>query len=201
VGYISTAERRQQLLDAAAQVIREHGLTNATTRRIADAAGAPLASVHHCFPHGKDELYEAVMEDLGVDGLNQLDHAVSAGMGVAAAAEAIFRRAVRWSNDTYDDQLTAYEIYIWAIRSRDFASIPKQSYDSWISHIARLCQIARREDEAEYNYDLLARVLVVQIDGFIIQHQMLQTKQRGALTSKGVELIAAAIASGTFDLP
>ncbi|MBO2006846.1 TetR family transcriptional regulator [Serratia marcescens] len=37
-------------------MITEHGVANATTRRIAEAAGSPLASLHYVF-HTKDELF------------------------------------------------------------------------------------------------------------------------------------------------
>ncbi|WP_366887893.1 TetR family transcriptional regulator, partial [Streptomyces sp. NPDC005476] len=47
--------RRQDLVAATVAVIAEHGVKGATTRRIAEAAGCPLASLHYVF-HSKDEL-------------------------------------------------------------------------------------------------------------------------------------------------
>jgi len=60
--------RRQQLVGAATRVIREYGLSKATTPRIANEAGVPLAGVYYHFPRGKDELYETVMETLASTG-------------------------------------------------------------------------------------------------------------------------------------
>ena len=60
---ISARERRQDFIEATIKVITEHGVANATTRRIAEAAGSPLASLHYVF-HTKDELFCAVYESL-----------------------------------------------------------------------------------------------------------------------------------------
>ena len=55
--------RRQDFVKATVRVIAEHGVANATTRRIAAAAGCPLASLHYVFKT-KDELFYAVYESL-----------------------------------------------------------------------------------------------------------------------------------------
>ena len=57
------AEVRRHLVAATVAVIAEHGVKGATTRRIAEAAGCPLASLHYVF-HSKDELLFAVYESL-----------------------------------------------------------------------------------------------------------------------------------------
>ncbi|GAA2547599.1 TetR/AcrR family transcriptional regulator [Mycolicibacterium diernhoferi] len=199
MAYVSTEERRKQLVAAATRVIREHGVTNATTRRIADEAGAPLASLHYCF-RGKDELYEMVMETLGVEGRTRLEESVSPGMGVSAAAAAILRETAAWALHTFEDRLTDYEVSIWAIRSGEFAHIPKKTYRTWIKHLGGLCRQARRDDEPEYDYDALGRMLLTLIDGFIIQHQMLQTRQSSKQADKLVATIQAAIDSGVFNV-
>src|SRR5690349_13291355 len=56
---IGAEERRQDFIEATIKVIAEHGVANATTRRIAAAADSPLASLHYVF-HTKDELFCAV---------------------------------------------------------------------------------------------------------------------------------------------
>jgi AcrR family transcriptional regulator len=53
--YLSVDERREQFIKAAVDVIASEGLARATTRRIAEEAGAPLGAVHYCFKN-KDEL-------------------------------------------------------------------------------------------------------------------------------------------------
>jgi AcrR family transcriptional regulator len=198
VAYVSTEERRKQLVAAATRVIREHGVSKATTRRIADEAGAPLSSVHYCF-RGKDELYEMVMETLGVQGRDRLEKVVSPGMGVGAATAAIIRETASWALNTYEDRLTDYEVLIWAIRSGEFAHIPKQTYRTWIKHLGGLCREAKSADEPEYDYDSLGRMLLTLIDGLIIQHQLMQTKQMSKQADKAAATIEAAVEAGVFN--
>lgn len=60
---IRAALRRQDFVGAAVEVIAAHGVAGATTRRIAEAAGCPLASLHYVF-HTKNDLFNAVYESL-----------------------------------------------------------------------------------------------------------------------------------------
>lgn len=45
----SLTERRQQLLDAAVEVMSERGVAATTTRAITEAAGVPQGMFHYCF--------------------------------------------------------------------------------------------------------------------------------------------------------
>ena len=57
-------ERRQQLINAAIEVIADVGLEATTTRKVAEQSGLPLSSVHHTFTD-KDELICAVIDFVG----------------------------------------------------------------------------------------------------------------------------------------
>lgn len=57
----SLTERRQQLLDAAVQVMSERGVAAATTRAITEAAGVPQGMFHYCFD-SKGALLRALLE-------------------------------------------------------------------------------------------------------------------------------------------
>jgi AcrR family transcriptional regulator len=58
---IPAAERRAELVAAAVRMIAAHGVEGATTRRIAQEANAPLATLHYCFA-SKEVLFAAVFE-------------------------------------------------------------------------------------------------------------------------------------------
>jgi TetR/AcrR family transcriptional regulator len=58
---LSTAARRQQLIDTARRVFAERGFRGTTTREIATAAGVTEAVIFQHFPH-KDLLYQAILE-------------------------------------------------------------------------------------------------------------------------------------------
>lgn len=55
------AERREQLLDAAVEVMRLRGVAAATTRAVTTTAGLPHGAFHYCF-HSKDDLFDALLE-------------------------------------------------------------------------------------------------------------------------------------------
>src|SRR6478735_2370115 len=61
---IPAAERRTELVAAAVRMIAAHGVEGATTRRIAQEANAPLATLHYCFA-SKEVLFAAVFEHVG----------------------------------------------------------------------------------------------------------------------------------------
>jgi AcrR family transcriptional regulator len=55
--------RREQIIDAALTVMISHGVHNTTTRRIAEAAGVNVATLHYHF-HNKEEIIFSAMEEL-----------------------------------------------------------------------------------------------------------------------------------------
>ncbi len=55
--------RREQIIDAALTVMITNGVHNATTRRIAEAAGVNVATLHYHF-HDKEEIIFSAMEEL-----------------------------------------------------------------------------------------------------------------------------------------
>ncbi|MEU1525425.1 TetR/AcrR family transcriptional regulator [Nocardia rhamnosiphila] len=57
----SLAERRQQLLDAAIEVMSDRGISGTTTRAITDEAGVPQGIFHYCFD-SKSALLRALLE-------------------------------------------------------------------------------------------------------------------------------------------
>lgn len=89
------AERREQLLDAAVEVMRVGGIGAATTRAVADRAGLPQGAFHYCF-RSKDELFTALLDRELDASLGRAWDAV-AGTGdletsIAAALRAILDR-------------------------------------------------------------------------------------------------------------
>jgi len=56
-------ERRQVLIEATLRIIEEDGLEGVTHRRVADAAGVPLAATTYYFS-SKEDLMQAAMETL-----------------------------------------------------------------------------------------------------------------------------------------
>src|SRR3954469_19945780 len=85
MAHVPTEVRRQQLIDAAMAVISREGVDGATTRRIADEAGAPLATLHYCF-QTKENLLWATFEHLAGLVRSALEEASAPGQTVADIA-------------------------------------------------------------------------------------------------------------------
>ncbi|MEV4219577.1 TetR/AcrR family transcriptional regulator [Nonomuraea sp. NPDC049725] len=125
--YLPAGERRRLIADAAIEVIAEEGLAHATTRRIAERAGTPRATIHYCF-RGKDELIMLVLERAGATMRAAFD-----GLDPAAGLEATLRALVatywRWIRDHPGLHLALMELTMWVIRNKD--SVLPGSQDVW----------------------------------------------------------------------
>ncbi|OLT45445.1 hypothetical protein BJF85_18915 [Saccharomonospora sp. CUA-673] len=161
-----TAERREQLLDAAVAVMRDGGIRAATTRAVADRAGLPQGAFHYCF-HSKDEMFSALLERELDASLGNAWEAVAQtrdlGTGIAAALRAILDRV---RSDPEYHLLTA-ELVDVAARTPEFAHIASREHTAYVDHTDR---ILRRWQESvgtllSVDSKLLAQVLVAASSG------------------------------------
>lgn len=107
--------RRQDFVEATVKVIAEHGVANATTRRIAAAAGCPLASLHYVF-HTKDDLFYAVYESL-FNLPHQALEEVPAGTTAAETTAGVLRQLITWIIRHPDAARAQNELFFWAMRN------------------------------------------------------------------------------------
>ena len=111
---IGAEERRQDFIEATIKVIAEHGIANATTRRIAAAADSPLASLHYVF-HTKEDLFCAVYESL----INMPQQSLQAPAN-ALPAESVgemLRQLVKWFIAHPERAITQFELFFWNLRN------------------------------------------------------------------------------------
>ncbi|WP_172152456.1 TetR/AcrR family transcriptional regulator [Pseudomonas tumuqii] len=107
--------RRQDFVEAAVKVIAEHGVANATTRRIAAAADCPLATLHYVF-RTKDELFYAVYESLFTLPHQALEH-VAAGSTAADSAAEMLRHLITWFTAHPELAKAQTELFYWTLRN------------------------------------------------------------------------------------
>ncbi|MBA4855922.1 TetR/AcrR family transcriptional regulator [Nocardia farcinica] len=114
---IPAAERRADLVAAAVRMIAAHGVDGATTRRIAQEANAPLATLHYCFAT-KEVLFAAVFEyvaGLYRDVLTRSD----VHDDVEPTARALMRGVTEWYVENPDLGAAIVELISWARRQED----------------------------------------------------------------------------------
>ena len=60
--YLGPERRRPLVLDAALEIFADGGFSDASMQAIADRAGVSKAVLYDCFPGGKQEIYNALLE-------------------------------------------------------------------------------------------------------------------------------------------
>ncbi|MDO3638622.1 TetR/AcrR family transcriptional regulator [Mycolicibacterium arseniciresistens] len=114
---LPAAQRRADLVTAAVRMIAAHGVDGATTRRIAEEANAPLATLHYCFAT-KEALFAAVFEYVAGQYRDVL-----AGNDVHAdvetCARALLRAVMEWYLANLDLGAAIVELISWARRQED----------------------------------------------------------------------------------
>lgn len=108
--------RRQDFIEAAISVIAEHGVAQATTRRIAAAANAPLGSLHYVF-RNKEELFYAVYEFLFNATRRELKNTPASGTAAEATAD-LLRQLVQWFIAHPTLAVAQSELFTWIIRNK-----------------------------------------------------------------------------------
>ncbi len=195
----SGERHRAKLIDAAAKIIREEGVAVATTRRISVEAGVSLGSLHYHFDT-KQQLFEAVSETFGATGKEWVARHIQPKMGVATAAGVIGRAFATWAARTPEDQLTEFELGIWALRTDIQFKLPQDAYQDWLCTYMELLSAATQDDEPPRDLDAIARSLVALVDGFIIQDHFLRETALPTSADRLIDALVRAIEGGFYDL-
>lgn len=164
--HVPAHERRRVFVDAAVKVIAEEGVARATTRRIAETAGMPTASLHYCFD-SKDDLLRAVADAEKI--LSVVDARTRPGAGLEAGVEGVLRGYVRWFVSSPQLQQAQYELIFWALRKTDHQHIPARAYRAFVDSITQLLREAANDEDPPVDLQSLARQLVAVLDGHMLQ--------------------------------
>jgi AcrR family transcriptional regulator len=161
-------QRRQDFIEATVRVIGERGVGGATTRRIADAAGAPLATLHYCF-HTKEQLFFAVFEHVADQLLERNSVAKEEG-GLGSAASSILGSTIDWFVENDDYARTQFDLYLWALRQEsEHPGLAARAYEIFIDRFAEIFRTSLRSgDDAELVVPL-ARLVISILDGLVLQ--------------------------------
>jgi AcrR family transcriptional regulator len=168
---ISAEARRDEFVEAAIKVMAREGLDHATTRRIAEEAGAPQGIFHYLF-RGKAELLTAVIGAVTQQVEQVLRETVDPRKGLAAA----INDAVQgfWQHVLTDDglQLMQYELVIYCRRTPELEWLADWQYTRYIAAATEVLGAAAEHDAAQsaIRLDQLVRFLVAAVDGLVLQY-------------------------------
>ncbi len=162
---IPAAERRSELVDAAVRVIALHGVDGATTRRIADAANAPLATLHYCFA-SKEELFSEVFRHVAGQYRDVLARNDCHG-DLRETARSLMRGVMEWYVANEDFGRAIIELISWARRqANEQAVMVYTEANSALRTILEADAAAAGQTLDDGVIDELAYMVTVLSDGF-----------------------------------
>lgn len=190
--------RRSQFVNAAIAVISREGVARATTRRIADAAQLPTASLHYCFAT-KEDLFHAVYETITATGLAEVGAEVNQGVGLNQGLAEITRSFAKWFHNSRDMQLATYELLMWSLRSSDSQHLARRVYRRYLDGCTQLLREVRTPDELEFDLDTLSRLLFGVLDGLMLQWLSLDDSPAGILVEESVRMLQSALPTMKYE--
>lgn len=190
---ISAEQRRQDFVEAAVEVIAAHGVSGATTRRIADAAQAPLATLHYCF-HTKEELFVAVFQKQNEGMAERLE--VEEGAGLEKAALEILASSAEWYIDNPRYARAQFDLFLWATRQGgDHTELASEIIEWYIQRFVDAFDRAADADDDPTLALPLANFLLSTLDGVTLEwcaHQDLdRLKSELAFATEAIELLVS----------
>ncbi|MEV8566418.1 TetR/AcrR family transcriptional regulator [Streptomyces sp. NPDC051322] len=165
MAYVSAATRRGQLIEAAVRVIAREGADGATTRKIADEAKAPLASLHYCFQN-KENLLLAVFAQLSEELPVDVDLPEGKSTSLGHVIEQSLTRAMQWSVENPVRIRAMIEVTLWAERYDPELSV--SFYDVFL----RSAEAVLRQVDVPFSDEELhsvVRVAMSLVDGLSLQ--------------------------------
>lgn len=151
-------------------MITSEGAARTTTRRVAAAADAPLASLHYIFKN-KEELFTAVIEYI-LDLIDEeLERHLEPGGGLEAAVRALFDLNYDWCREEPEFHVAEYELFIWALRTPSASAFGRRIYERWFDVVGRILAESRDggDELPQQQIEALTRDVVASLDGMLLQ--------------------------------
>ncbi|MBS3695669.1 TetR/AcrR family transcriptional regulator [Rhodococcus qingshengii] len=164
---IPAAERRNDLVAAAVRMIAAHGVEGATTRRIAQEANAPLATLHYCFAT-KELLFGAVFEYVAAQYREVLTRN-DVHSDLPTTARALLRGMLEWYLANPNFGAAIIELISWARRQegQQAEMVYNEAFATLRGILATAARTEGRPDDPDI-IDSLTYITSVLSDGFAI---------------------------------
>jgi AcrR family transcriptional regulator len=167
---VPATERRQQLIEAAVQLMARDGVDGANLRAIAKEAGAPLASVHYCFTD-KDELMREAVEHWLRSMVGSMAEEVPDQAGLRSAMKRIADDYWQALEDDPLNVLAQLELILWAMRGSDHEALARSIYARYEEVLGEIFTRALNSagEQSSVQVGQLARAFVGIIDAASLQ--------------------------------
>lgn len=181
--------RRQQLLDAAVELLLESGIGAATHRAIASRAGVPAASTTYFFP-SIDALIAEALSGVLKHELQKLEHLQQRIGGEGLSADAAIDAFVELAMTSSQASIAAqFEMYVAASRRPVLREQTGQIFDASRAVAARVLERLGFADLAA------AEALTAMIDGYALHRLAYPDRVNAALLRQGLQALLAGFQS------
>ena len=182
--------RREQIVDAALKVMISEGVYHATTRKIAEAAGVNVATLHYHF-HDKEEIILSVMEVLASSYRSTLSKRFSEPQPLRERIGDLLYFIWSEIEKARGEQLVLQEMTLYVLRiphAEHLALEKEREIMSLYSEMLRACSDIAPGDEAKI--EELTNFIYTSFVGIL--NQWLVTKDASLLLKTTGNLISAA---------
>ncbi|MGV9870914.1 TetR/AcrR family transcriptional regulator [Rhodococcus koreensis] len=194
MAHIPAAERRRQVIEAAARVIGREGVAKATTRRIGIEAKANIGTLHYTFG-SKEDLLDATFAYCWDVASEIIDAAVAAGAGPNGTAREMLTRYVELAIADPDLIAAQYQLLQRAIvdeTRRDGAVSVMQQLDELVE---QGLQRAEWAEEPSVPHKRFARIIGSVLDGILLRFVVIRSQEElRADLATAIEFVDAAFA-------
>jgi AcrR family transcriptional regulator len=159
---------RQKLIDGAMQVLVSEGVAGTTTRKIAEAAGVRLATLHYHFKD-KDALLFAVLEEVTRLLQQFLDEEVRPSPDLHHRIEELILAIWRLVKKTRDLQILQFEVTMYAVRRPDTAWLAEKQYQGYFDQYERILAQPPNIACPPEQIRTLAQFVLAGLDGILVQ--------------------------------
>lgn len=191
------SERRDQLLDAAIDVMREGGIAAATTRAVTARAGLPTGAFHYCFG-SKSELFTALLERELTGSLRHAWDAVAQAEDLESSLTAALMAYLDHVQCDPARQLLMLELTVSAARTDPLAHVPRWEHQQYAEHVAGLLNTWSRSRNVTWRTPAatLAEALVSAASG--LASSWLASRDDSGVR-EAARLLAASLARGATE--
>lgn len=164
-------ERKQRIIDAAIEVLKENGIEKTTMRAIAKKAGLTTGAIYHHYNNKDEMFFDVIKQSL------QFTHKIASAVknenslrGEELLHEILFQVGKRLSKE---DEQKLHILLINDVIAREGAIKEKyiKNYKEIINNTANLFEDAFELENSE-NKRAVASILVAAIDGIAIQQAL-----------------------------
>ncbi len=161
-------DTRAKLIAGAMEVLCKNGVSGTTTRKIADASGQRLATMHYHFKD-KDALLFAVLDEVALILNRHLEAELKPAPNLTERVETLIRAVWQLMTRTRDLQILQFEMTFYAVRSRDAAGLAEKQYKGLLELYERFLNSPETSPSEVAKIRRLTHFVVAGLDGILVQ--------------------------------